>query len=65
MLELKRTALKEFIDEHLATGTIHPSQSPISAGPIHKEGWLTLHGHTLSEVECHHAEGLVPNSSYQ
>jgi hypothetical protein len=31
MSEPEHTALKEFIDEHLATGTICPSQSPISA----------------------------------
>jgi hypothetical protein len=31
MLEPKRAALKELINKHLATGTIRPSQSPISA----------------------------------
>ena len=29
--EPKCAALKEFIDDHMATGTIHPSQSPIGA----------------------------------
>jgi hypothetical protein len=29
--EPERAAVKEFIDDHLATGTIHPSQSPIGA----------------------------------
>ena len=29
--EPEQAALKEFIDNHLATGTIHPSQSPIGA----------------------------------
>ena len=31
VLEPERAALKEFIDDHLATGTICPSQSPIGA----------------------------------
>ena len=29
--EPEHAALKEFIDDHLATGTVHPSQSPIGA----------------------------------
>jgi hypothetical protein len=29
--EPERATVKEFIDDHLATGTIHPSQSPIGA----------------------------------
>jgi hypothetical protein len=31
MSEPEHATLKEFINEHLATGTIHPSQSPIGA----------------------------------
>jgi hypothetical protein len=31
LLEPERAMVKEFINDHLATGTIHPSQSPIGA----------------------------------
>ena len=50
--EPEHTALKEFIDDHLATGTIHLSQSPIGApvlfvkkkdGTLHTQcGWSAI-----------------------
>ena len=59
--EPEHTTLKEFINDHLATGTICPSQSHWSSSPIHEEeGWCTLHGGGLPKTEHHHTEGPVP-----